>query len=152
MYIYQPVHYLICFVCFLDVVLLVTCRKFTKQTNYAQEWVEWYKMTVSGFTSELFTLENTGGALQVKGFWYMLRFMYFEVDYLILSLFQGKISEVKQRNLNNISSLKGHVNPKIHVFLILCKKWRRERIWNSFCPIRLILGENRHFQLKFHFR
>ena len=26
------------------------------------------KMTVSGFTSELFTLENTGGALQVKGF------------------------------------------------------------------------------------
>ena len=61
-------------------------------------------MTVSGFTSELFTLENTGGALQVKGFWYMLRFMYFEVDYLILSLFQGKISEVKQRNLHNISS------------------------------------------------
>ena len=48
--------------------------------------------------------------------------------------------------------LKGHVNPKIHVFLILCKKWRRKRIWNSFCPIRLILGENRHFQLKFHFR
>ena len=28
--------------------------KFTKQTNYAQEWVEWYKMTVSCFTSELF--------------------------------------------------------------------------------------------------
>ena len=26
------------------------------------------KMTVSGFTSELFTLENTGGALRVKGF------------------------------------------------------------------------------------
>ena len=24
--------------------------------------------------------------------------------------------------------IKGHVNPKIHVFLILCKKWRRERI------------------------
>ena len=58
----------------------------------------------------------------------MLRFMYFEVDYLILSLSQGKISEVKQRNLNNISSLKGHVNPKIHVFLILCKKWCRKRI------------------------
>ena len=54
MYIYQPVHYLICFVCFLDVVLLVTCRKFTKQTNYAQKWVEWYKVTLSGFTSELF--------------------------------------------------------------------------------------------------
>ena len=35
--IYRPLHYLICFVCFLDVVLLVTCRKFTKQTNYAQE-------------------------------------------------------------------------------------------------------------------
>ena len=28
--------------------------KFTKQTNFAQEWVEWYKMTVSCFTSELF--------------------------------------------------------------------------------------------------
>ena len=36
-YIYQPVHYLIFFVCFLDVVLLVTCREFTKQTNYAQK-------------------------------------------------------------------------------------------------------------------
>ena len=24
--------------------------------------------------------------------------------------------------------LKGHVNPKIHVFLMLCKKWRRKRI------------------------
>ena len=46
MNIYRPVHYLICFVCFLDVVLLVTCWKFTKQTNYAREWVEWYKMTV----------------------------------------------------------------------------------------------------------
>ena len=45
---------------------------------------------------------------------------------------------------------KGHVNPKIHVFLVLCKKWRRERIWSLFCPIRLILGENRHFHLKFH--
>ena len=54
MYIYRPVHYLLCFVCFLDVVLLVTCRKFTNQTNYVQEWVEWYRMTVSGFTSELF--------------------------------------------------------------------------------------------------
>ena len=42
----------------------------------------------------------------------MLRFMYFEVDYLILSLFQGKISEVKQRNLNNISSLKGELKSK----------------------------------------
>ena len=31
-----------------------TCRKFTKQTNYAEKWVEWYNMTVSGFTSELF--------------------------------------------------------------------------------------------------
>ena len=54
MYIYRPVHYLLCFVCFLDVVLLVTCRKFTNQTNYVQEWVEWYRTTVSGFTSELF--------------------------------------------------------------------------------------------------
>ena len=96
MYIYRPVHYLLCFVCFLDVVLLVTCRKFTKQTNYAQEWVEWYKMTVSGFTSELFTLENTGGALQVKGFWYMLRFMYFEVDYLICLSRQNFRSQTKK--------------------------------------------------------
>ena len=24
--------------------------------------------------------------------------------------------------------LKGHVNPKVHVFLELCKKWRRKRI------------------------
>ena len=24
--------------------------------------------------------------------------------------------------------IKGHVNPKIHVFLILCEKWRRKRI------------------------
>ena len=39
-YIYRPVHDLRCFVCFLDVVLLVTCRKFTKQTNDAQKWVE----------------------------------------------------------------------------------------------------------------
>ena len=31
-----------------------TCWKFTKQTNYAEKWVEWYNMTVSGFTSELF--------------------------------------------------------------------------------------------------
>ena len=36
-YIYRPVHYLMCYDCFLDVVLLVTCRKFTKQTNYAQK-------------------------------------------------------------------------------------------------------------------
>ena len=36
LYIYRPVHYLVCFVCFLDVVLLDTCRKFTKETNYTQ--------------------------------------------------------------------------------------------------------------------
>ena len=42
------------FYMFFDVVLLVTCQKFTKQTNCAQEWVKWYKTTVSGFTSELF--------------------------------------------------------------------------------------------------
>ena len=59
---------------------------------------------------------------------------------------------LKSLELHVNPELKGHVNPKIHLFLILCKKWRRRRIWNSFCPIRLILGENRHFQLKFHFR
>ena len=29
---------------------------------------------------------------------------------------------------NGTHLFKGHVNPKIHVFLILCKKWRRKRI------------------------
>ena len=70
-----------------------TCYMLKIQTNYAREWVEWYKMTVSGFTSELFTLENTGGALQVKGFWYMLHFMYFEVDYLICPCFKAKFQK-----------------------------------------------------------
>ena len=38
-------------------------------------------------------LKNTGGALQVKGFWYMLRFMYFEVDYLICPCFKAKFQK-----------------------------------------------------------
>ena len=54
-------------------------------------------MTVSGFPLWIvLLLKNTGDALLMKGFWYMLRFMYFEVDYLILSLFQGKISEANK--------------------------------------------------------
>ena len=44
------------------------------------------------------------------------------------------------------AKLKGHANPKIHVFLIFCKKWRRKRS----CPIRLISGENLKFHFYFH--
>ena len=33
-----------------------TCRKFTKQTNYAKKWVEWYNMTVSVSLLNCFTL------------------------------------------------------------------------------------------------
>ena len=36
--------------------------------------------------------------------------------------------------------LKGHVNPKIQVTLVLRKKWREKRILRSFCSIRLSLG------------
>ena len=38
-------------------------------------------------------LKNTGGALQVKGFRYMLRFMYFEVDYLVCPCFKAKFQK-----------------------------------------------------------
>ena len=43
-------------------------------------------------------LKNNDGALQVKGFCDMLCFMYYEVWLSHLSLFQGRISELKQTN------------------------------------------------------
>ena len=52
-YIYRPVHYLIYFLCFLDVVLLHAENSQNKQIMLKNEW-KWYNMTVSGFTSELF--------------------------------------------------------------------------------------------------
>ena len=45
----------------------------------------------------------------------------------------------------NLSVIKGHVNPKIQVFLKQYKKSHRKRICYSFCPIRLILGRKLAF-------
>ena len=46
---------------------------------------------------------------------------------------------------NHVPQMKGHVNPKIHIFLILCKTWYRIRNRNSFLPIRLLLGRKSAF-------
>ena len=50
-------------------------------------------------------------------------------DFLVLCF--AHLYKLKYRDYifqTGIIDLKGHVNPKIHVFLILCKKWRRKRI------------------------
>ena len=47
-------------------------------------------------------------------------------SYLVIYRATRSLGLVKRLRCSSV--FKGHVNPKIHVFLILCKKWRIKRI------------------------
>ena len=84
------------FVCFLDVVLLVTCRKFTSKQIMLKNKRNDIKWQFPVSLLNCFTLEKYMASERLSiyvalyVFWGWLSH---------LSLFQGKISEVKQRNI-----------------------------------------------------